>query len=65
MYRRIAGAIRRSAAMDEQGRPYSGVNCPIADTLGIIGDRGSGDPVSLHFCRDSDSATVPAAAVCL
>ncbi len=145
--------------MDKRGRPYSRVNCPIADALGVIGDRWtllilrdavvgvtrfetfqyrlgvsrsvlttrlkhlidvglldrkplrddgrrqeyvltkkgqamlpvlaalvewgetwmpqpdgprarlvdhrSGDPVSLHFCRDSDSATVPAAAVCL
>lgn len=25
--------------MDEHGRPYAGLNCPIADALGIIGDR--------------------------
>ena len=25
--------------MDEQGRPYTRLNCPIADALGIIGDR--------------------------
>jgi DNA-binding HxlR family transcriptional regulator len=32
-------ATGRSAAMDEQGRPNLRLNCPIADTLGVIGDR--------------------------